>query len=91
MISNNLNKEILDLFPYPFTLTIFQFASTTIYCLLLFQFSSNFQLQRISRERFMTWVLPLCISSVLAHLTTSISLQFIPVSFTHTIKVHIIF
>jgi len=87
--SNNLNKSILEyeVFPFPITLTFVQFGFIVVCCLALFQISSqNFKLQKLDRSVIAWRLLPLCVSQIFAHLLTQISLQQVPVSFTHTVK-----
>ncbi len=100
--SNNLNKSILEseVFPFPVTLTFVQFFFLLICCLALFQISSspsmaktfgtNFKLQSVERKMIPAVLIPLCISQIFAHLLTQISLQQVPVSFTHTVKVTLV-
>jgi hypothetical protein len=89
-LTNNLNKTILadDFFPFPYTLTLYQFGSIALCCYIMVQVSSsNYKLQTVNTS-FAKLVIPLCASQIIAHLLTQSSLQHVPVSFTHTIKVH---
>jgi len=87
-LTNNLNKSILDeaVFPFPMTLTLCQFGFIAAFCLLtVYIYPQHFKLQRIGYG-FITIVFPLCFSQIVAHLLTQMSLQLVPVSFTHTVK-----
>lgn len=87
-LNNNLNKMILaeDVFPFPYTLTLYQFGSIAVFCYLMVLLSSTYKLQTVNTN-FAKLVVPLCASQIVAHLLTQSSLQHVPVSFTHTIKV----
>jgi len=87
-LTNNLNKSILNdaIFPFPLTVTFAQFGFIALFCFMMFTlWPQKFKLQKVGLS-FVTIVLPLCISQVFAHLLTQMSLQHVPVSFTHTVK-----
>lgn len=87
--ANNFNKTILNdfVFPYPLTLTMFQFGFISLSCYFLFKaFPNHFRLQSLRWNLFWEAIVPLCLSGICAHLLTQISLQQVPVSFTHTVK-----
>ncbi|KAK5072728.1 hypothetical protein LTR64_004800 [Lithohypha guttulata] len=96
-LTNTSSKSILNTFPQPVTLTVVQFASVSLWCLLLAWLSSVFPplksaipalkngLRKPSWEVLST-ALPLSIFQLLGHLLSSYATSKIPVSLVHTIK-----
>lgn len=96
-LTNTSSKSILNAFPQPVTLTIAQFASVSLWCLLLTLLASVVPpLKRAipalkNGLRYPSWdvlatALPLSIFQLLGHLLGSYATSKIPVSLVHTIK-----
>jgi solute carrier family 35, member E1 len=96
-LTNTSSKSILNAFPKPATLTIIQFASVFIWCLILTSLATVFPslkravpalkngLRRPSWDVAYT-AFPLSIFQLLGHLLSSYATSKIPVSLVHTIK-----
>src|SRR5271156_6197518 len=96
-LTNTSSKSILTALPKPVTLTIIQFASVSIWCLILAYIASIFPtlktsvpalrngILRPSKEVLYT-AMPLSIFQLLGHLLSSFATSKIPVSLVHTIK-----
>jgi len=84
--SNNINKSILDVFSFPLTLTMLNFGFICIFCFLMMLGTNYSRLQKLDLKTIARIIIPLCISQIVAHLLTQLSLQHVPVSFTHTVK-----
>ncbi|RMD40058.1 hypothetical protein DV735_g5081, partial [Chaetothyriales sp. CBS 134920] len=96
-LTNTSSKSILNAFPKPATLTIAQFASVSVWCLILNTAASTFPslkttvpalrngLRRPSWDVIST-ALPLSVFQLLGHLLSSYATSKIPVSLVHTIK-----
>lgn len=96
-LTNTSSKSILTAFPKPVTLTIVQFASVSIWCLILAYLASIFPglkraipalkngILRPSKEIMYT-AMPLAVFQLLGHLLSSYATSKIPVSLVHTIK-----
>ncbi|RWR85643.1 Drug/metabolite transporter [Cinnamomum micranthum f. kanehirae] len=81
---NIYNKQVLKVFPFPITITTFQFAIGTV--LVLFMWSTQlYRKPKISSGQLVA-ILPLAIVHTLGNLFTNMSLGKVAVSFTHTIK-----
>ncbi|XXG74387.1 hypothetical protein AAC387_Pa07g3123 [Persea americana] len=81
---NIYNKQVLKVFPFPMTITTFQFAIGTV--LVLFMWSTQlYRKPKISSGQLVA-ILPLAIVHTLGNLFTNMSLGKVAVSFTHTIK-----
>lgn len=96
-LTNTSSKSILNAFPQPVTLTIAQFASVSVWCLILTWLAAIFPPLRRAIPalknglRYPSWdvlstALPLSIFQLLGHLLSSYSTSKIPVSLVHTIK-----
>ncbi|KIX09111.1 uncharacterized protein Z518_00189 [Rhinocladiella mackenziei CBS 650.93] len=96
-LTNTSSKSILNALPKPATLTIVQFASVSIWCLILTTLASIFpSLKRAlpalkNGLRKPSWdvmytAFPLSIFQLLGHLLSSYATSKIPVSLVHTIK-----
>ncbi|KPI37993.1 putative transporter C83.11 [Cyphellophora attinorum] len=96
-LTNTSSKSILNAFDKPATLTIIQFASVSLWCLILATAASTFPslkrnipalrngLRKPSWDVLRT-ALPLSIFQLLGHLLSSYATSKIPVSLVHTIK-----
>lgn len=96
-LTNTSSKSILNALPKPVTLTILQFASVPIWCLILTSLSDLFPVLKravpalkngiapISRE-VVTTALPLAGFQLAGHILSSMATSQIPVSLVHTIK-----
>jgi solute carrier family 35 protein E1 len=84
-LSNNGNKAILDVFPSPMTLTLFQSVCVAIYAHIYLQVFYEHP-QVLTWKEKLKYVYPLSLCHLTAMLLTHISLRNVPVSFTHTIK-----
>lgn len=96
-LTNTSSKSILNAFNKPVTLTILQFASVSIWCLILTSLASIFPSLKTAIPalknglRYPTWdvlatALPLSVFQLLGHLLSSYATSKIPVSLVHTIK-----
>jgi solute carrier family 35 protein E1 len=85
-LSSTLSKTILEQSPYPIMLTISQFGFISIFCLVLMRGFNLYSLQKIETGVLVRKVLPISTGHIVAHLLTQVSLQNVPVSFTHTVK-----
>ncbi|KAK5951099.1 hypothetical protein OHC33_007852 [Knufia fluminis] len=96
-LTNTSSKSILNAFPQPVTLTIAQFASVSLWCLILTWLAAIFPPLRRSIPalknglRPPSWdvlstALPLSVFQLLGHLLSSYATSKIPVSLVHTIK-----
>ncbi|KAH9603972.1 hypothetical protein KSS87_023575 [Heliosperma pusillum] len=81
---NIFNKQVLKVFPYPSTITAFQFGCGSILVLLMWGFTLHPR-PKITRSQFGA-ILPLAVAHVMGNLLTNVSLGKVAVSFTHTIK-----
>jgi len=87
--ANNLTKSILEenVFPFPLSLTIMQFGFIVLFSAVLFiSMPSKFKYETVDFQTLKNILIPLCISQILAQSLTQISIQQVPVSFTHTVK-----
>ncbi|KAJ9559731.1 hypothetical protein OSB04_004891 [Centaurea solstitialis] len=81
---NIYNKQILQVFPNPVTLTAVQLAVGT--AMIFFSWALNLhKWPNISRAQLVA-ILPLAVMHTLGNLSTNMSLGKVSVSFTHTIK-----
>lgn len=96
-LTNTSSKSILNSFPQPVTLTVAQFASVSIWCLLLTWLASIFPPLRraipalkngLRAPSWDVWrtALPLSVFQLLGHLLSAYATSKIPVSLVHTIK-----
>ncbi|KDQ18977.1 hypothetical protein BOTBODRAFT_103434 [Botryobasidium botryosum FD-172 SS1] len=85
-LSSNTGKAILNLFRFPVTLTIVQFAFIAMYCLLLANpWYGTTKLRKPTRAILST-TLPMAAFQVVGHVFSSMAISRIPVSTVHTIK-----
>ncbi|KAL9255911.1 Phosphoenolpyruvate/phosphate translocator 2, chloroplastic-like protein, partial [Drosera capensis] len=75
---NIYNKQVLKMYPYPATLSAFQFGCGTCFVLLMWALNLH--------PRPFAAILPLAVAHTMGNLLTNISLGKVAVSFTHTIK-----
>ncbi|KAI8020261.1 hypothetical protein LOK49_LG04G03676 [Camellia lanceoleosa] len=81
---NIYNKQVLKVFPFPATVTAFQFGCGTLLILLMWAFNLHTK-PKITRSQFAA-ILLLAVIHTMGNLLTNISLGKVAVSFTHTIK-----
>ncbi|XP_009610913.1 phosphoenolpyruvate/phosphate translocator 2, chloroplastic-like isoform X1 [Nicotiana tomentosiformis] len=81
---NIYNKQVLKIFPFPATVTAFQFGCGTMLILFMWGFRLHPK-PKISKSQFKAIFL-LAAVHTLGNLLTNISLGRVAVSFTHTIK-----
>ncbi|XP_052195583.1 phosphoenolpyruvate/phosphate translocator 2, chloroplastic-like isoform X2 [Diospyros lotus] len=75
---------VLKVFPFPATVTAFQFGCGTVLVFLMWSFNL-YPRPRITKSQFSA-ILPLAVIHTMGNLLTNISLGKVAVSFTHTIK-----
>jgi len=92
-LKNSFAKEFLLTAPLPVTSSFLECFFTVICTMgtLYFQNKQKDEKQKESFEKMDKWamvgvVMPICLASVIGHTLTQISLEYIQVSFTHTIK-----
>ncbi|RZC61643.1 hypothetical protein C5167_023391 [Papaver somniferum] len=81
---NIYNKQTLKVFPYPVTITTFQFLVGTVFVLLMWT-SNLYKRPKITTSQLVA-ILPLAVVHTMGNLFTNMSLGKVAVSFTHTIK-----
>ncbi|CAI9111189.1 OLC1v1011345C1 [Oldenlandia corymbosa var. corymbosa] len=81
---NIYNKQVLKVFPYPATVSAFQFGCGTVLILLMWSFNLHPK-PKITKSQF-TSISLLALGHTVGNLLTNISLGKVAVSFTHTIK-----
>lgn len=81
---NIYNKQVLKVFPYPITITNFQFAVGTVVVLLTWS-TGLYKSPKVTSSQLLA-VLPLACVHTMGNLFTNMSLGKVAVSFTHTIK-----
>ncbi|PKA54570.1 Phosphoenolpyruvate/phosphate translocator 2, chloroplastic [Apostasia shenzhenica] len=81
---NVYNKQVLDFYPFPATITAFQFALGSILALIMWS-PNIYKRPKISISQLAA-ILPLAIAHTLGNLFTNMSLGKVAVSFTHTVK-----
>lgn len=83
-LSNNTNKQILNVFPRPMVLSVVQLGCIALYSSLYLLYHGKMQV--ITVRQLMWFVLPLSMSNFCSHVFTYTSLKEVPVSFVHTVK-----
>mmetsp|Transcript_22668 Transcript_22668/g.27380 ORF Transcript_22668/g.27380 Transcript_22668/m.27380 type:complete len:441 (+) Transcript_22668:399-1721(+) len=78
------NKQVLNVFPYPTTLTLLNLAVGSVMACMMWAAGLHARPQ-VDRKTLIT-ILPLALVHTLGNLLTNISLGKVAVSFTHTIK-----
>ncbi|KAF7819555.1 phosphoenolpyruvate/phosphate translocator 2, chloroplastic-like [Senna tora] len=81
---NIYNKQVLKVYPFPATVTAFQFGYTTLMIILIWTFNLHSR-PKISRPQLKA-IFPLAVAHTIGNLLTNISIGKVAVSFTHTIK-----
>ncbi|KAF6164110.1 hypothetical protein GIB67_017694 [Kingdonia uniflora] len=81
---NIYNKQVLEVFPYPVTITAFQFAFGSVFIHFMWAFNLH-KKPKVTKSQLVT-IIPLAILHTLGNLFTNMSLGKVSVSFTHTIK-----
>nr|GMD01161.1 phosphoenolpyruvate/phosphate translocator 2, chloroplastic-like [Ipomoea batatas] len=81
---NILNKQVLKAYPFPATITAFQFGCGTLLVFLMWAFNLHPK-PNIRRSQFAA-IFSLAALHTVGNLLTNISLGRVAVSFTHTIK-----
>ncbi|GAB2284229.1 holo-[acyl-carrier-protein] synthase [Dionaea muscipula] len=81
---NIYNKQVLKIYPFPATVSAFQFGCGT--CLVILMWAFNLHPRPTIRRSQFAAILPLALAHTLGNLLTNISLGKVAVSFTHTIK-----
>ncbi|XP_057447433.1 phosphoenolpyruvate/phosphate translocator 2, chloroplastic-like [Lotus japonicus] len=81
---NIYNKQVLKVYPFPATVTAFQFGFASLMINLIWTLNLHPR-PNITRSQFLS-ILPLALAHTMGNLLTNISLGKVAVSFTHTIK-----
>ncbi|XP_059670135.1 phosphoenolpyruvate/phosphate translocator 2, chloroplastic-like isoform X2 [Cornus florida] len=81
---NICNKLVLKVYPFPATVTAFQFGCGTVIVILMWAFNL-YARPKISRSQLAA-IVPLAVIHTMGNLLTNVSLGKVAVSFTHTIK-----
>ncbi|XP_062010163.1 phosphoenolpyruvate/phosphate translocator 2, chloroplastic-like isoform X1 [Rosa rugosa] len=81
---NIYNKQVLKVYPFPATVTAFQFACGTVMIILMWTLNL-YPRPKITRSQLAA-ILPLAVAHTMGNLLTNISIRKVAVSFTHTIK-----
>ncbi|ONK70685.1 uncharacterized protein A4U43_C04F460 [Asparagus officinalis] len=81
---NIFNKQVLEVYPFPLTVTAFQFAVGTLFVLLMWTMNLCKRPKIVSSQ--LIAIFPLAIVHTFGNLFTNMSLGKVAVSFTHTIK-----
>ncbi|XP_008230576.1 PREDICTED: phosphoenolpyruvate/phosphate translocator 2, chloroplastic isoform X2 [Prunus mume] len=81
---NIYNKQVLKVYPFPATMTAFQFGCGTVMISLMWAFNL-YPRPNITRSQLGA-IVPLAVAHTMGNLLTNISLGKVAVSFTHTIK-----
>ncbi|EIE22016.1 Tpt phosphate/phosphoenolpyruvate translocator [Coccomyxa subellipsoidea C-169] len=81
---NLYNKQVLKVFPYPFTCTALQFAVGSLLAVSMWTLNLH-EKPKVDKDLIIS-VLPLAVVHTLGNLLTNVSLGQVAVSFTHTIK-----
>ncbi|KAM4124863.1 hypothetical protein ACJW30_01G266900 [Castanea mollissima] len=81
---NIYNKQVLKVYPFPATVTAFQFGFGSLMVALMW--ASNSYIRPKITPQQLAVIFPLAVAHTLGNLLTNISLGKVAVSFTHTIK-----
>ncbi|CAF4565146.1 unnamed protein product [Rotaria socialis] len=87
-VGNVIVKELLEVFPFPLTVTLAQLLSIWILCVPLMQVWKVPPPEYLHQNRiyYFKVIIPLAIGKFLAQLSSHVSLWKVPVSYSHTIK-----
>ncbi|KAM1015106.1 phosphoenolpyruvate/phosphate translocator 2, chloroplastic-like [Malus sylvestris] len=81
---NIYNKQVLKVYPFPATVTAFQFGCGTVMIILMWALNLHPR-PKLTRSQLAA-ILPLAVAHTMGNLLTNVSLGKVAVSFTHTIK-----
>ncbi|KAF5746875.1 Phosphoenolpyruvate/phosphate translocator 2 isoform 1 [Tripterygium wilfordii] len=81
---NIFNKQVLKVYPYPATVTAFQFGCGTTMIIIMWTFNLHIR-PKITRSQLAA-ILTLAVAHTMGNVLTNVSLGRVAVSFTHTIK-----
>lgn len=85
IISNNSSKSLLQIFPHPFTVCLFQASSPLVFLPVVMKIN-GVRRQTVSKEDFRKTILPMACLRVLSTTLNGFSVLRIPVSYVHTVK-----
>ncbi|CAF1129020.1 unnamed protein product [Rotaria sordida] len=87
-LANIIGKQLLTIFPYPFSVTLTQLFHGWIYSIPLLRLIGIQQSTDVHSTRiyYITILVPLAIGKLLSQLTSQISLRLVTISYTHTVK-----
>ncbi|CAG8567149.1 4888_t:CDS:2 [Paraglomus occultum] len=83
-VTNNIGKSLLNVFPYPVTLTWIQFGFVSLYCHALGRLGFT-RIRRLTVD-ILKETVPLSGFQIVGHGFSSVATSQVPVSFVHTIK-----
>ncbi|CAK9176133.1 unnamed protein product [Ilex paraguariensis] len=81
---NFFNKQVLKVYPFPATVTAFQFGCGTVIVLLMWAFNL-YPKPKLTKSQLAV-IVPLAVMHTMGNLLTNVSIGKVAVSFTHTIK-----
>lgn len=81
---NIFNKQVLKVYPFPATITAFQFGCGTLMILIMWTFNLHPR-PKLNRSKLAA-IIPLAVAHTMGNLLTNVSIGKVNVSFTHTIK-----
>ncbi|CAL1391770.1 unnamed protein product [Linum trigynum] len=81
---NILNKQVLKVYPFPATVTAFEFGCGTLMVLTMWGLKL-YHVPKLTRSQLAA-IIPLALAHTMGNLLTNVSLGKVAVSFTHTIK-----
>ncbi|KAI9320233.1 triose-phosphate transporter family-domain-containing protein [Dichotomocladium elegans] len=84
-MTSNSGKQILDVFPFPVTLTFVQFGLVGLQCYATAALSNKTRIRSLNTQ-FIISMVPLSLFLVGGHVFTSVAMSRIPVSLVHTVK-----
>ncbi|KAI8384356.1 triose-phosphate transporter family-domain-containing protein [Radiomyces spectabilis] len=84
-LTNNIGKQILNVFKFPVTLTIVQFALVSFWCYTMAAALKVTRIRSPTTEIART-IVPLAIFLIVGHVFSSVAISRVPVSLVHTIK-----
>ncbi|KAJ9152872.1 hypothetical protein P3X46_026383 [Hevea brasiliensis] len=81
---NIFNKQVLKVYPFPATVTAFQFGCGTVMIIIMWALNL-YHRPKLTRSQLAA-ILPLAVMHTMGNLLTNVSIGKVAVSFTHTIK-----
>ncbi|KAI7852361.1 triose-phosphate transporter family-domain-containing protein [Circinella umbellata] len=84
-LTNNMGKQILNMFRFPVTLTFIQFGLVAMWCYGVATLFGVTQIRSPTR-RIAETMAPLAVFLIVGHVFSSIAISRVPVSLVHTIK-----